>query len=220
MNQNPHPQRRTSTLNPHKYGKPILDPQVPRAIETTVSTMMLSRRQNQQITVTKRISGTQIGSFSANRGFEGLRGRYGFLQVPTGNCETPETRNQNIFAKANGLAKLAPRKKKKLLSRGKRDILLQSRNADEEKMTAKELERSKKWRDMAIPEQLNGTLHYHFPITKKVPFPRTSRGTCWLMSSWYKERSRASPIVGERQSGMNSSIPKHPNATIANQNPN
>jgi hypothetical protein len=60
-------------------------------------------------------------------------------------------------------------KRKKLLSRGKRDILLQPKKVqDEEKMTAKELERTQKWRDMAIVDNTNRTLHYRFPITKKV----------------------------------------------------
>lgn len=36
------------------------------------------------------------------------------------------------------------------------------------KMTAKEIERTKKWRDMAIIDRPNGAIHYLFPITKKV----------------------------------------------------
>jgi hypothetical protein len=61
-------------------------------------------------------------------------------------------------------------KRKKLLSRRKRDILLQPKKVqDEEKMTAKELERTQKWIDMAVVDNTDGTLHYRFPITKKVP---------------------------------------------------
>ena len=102
--------------------------------------------------------------------------RYGFLQIPTGNCEAPETRNQNVFAKGNGASNV-PTKKRLLTRRSKRDILLQPRNTDEEKLTAKELERTKKWRDMAVSEKpTNGSLHYSFPITKKVTLPFRKMG--------------------------------------------
>ena len=60
-------------------------------------------------------------------------------------------------------------KRSKLLSKKKEDILIEPPKADfETKMTAKEIERTKKWQDMAVVERPNGVIHYHFPITKKV----------------------------------------------------
>lgn len=60
-------------------------------------------------------------------------------------------------------------KRGKLLSKKKEDILIEPPKADfETKMTAKEIERTKKWQDMAVVERPNGVIHYHFPITKKV----------------------------------------------------
>jgi hypothetical protein len=54
------------------------------------------------------------------------------------------------------------------LSKSKDDILLQPRKFDEAKMTAKEFERTKKWRAMAVIARPEGIIGYQFPITKKV----------------------------------------------------
>ena len=59
-------------------------------------------------------------------------------------------------------------KQRKLLSKDRNDILRQPRKIDESKITAKEIERTKKWRNMATIERPNGGIHYRFPITKKV----------------------------------------------------
>ena len=158
MNRNHIP--RTTVSNPHKSGKRTLDLQH----GTSIVAAMLFLRQRLQTTLTKRIFLILIGSSQTED--VGLMSRYGFLQVPAGNCAAPESRNQDVFVKENGLHK--GKAKGKVLSRSKRDILLQPRNADDEKMTAKELERTKKWREMAIAEQPNGSLHYRFPVTKKV----------------------------------------------------
>ena len=58
--------------------------------------------------------------------------------------------------------------KRKILANTKGDILLSPRKSDEEKVREKEMERTKKWRDMAVIERPNGTIHYRFPITRKV----------------------------------------------------
>jgi hypothetical protein len=79
-------------------------------------------------------------------------------------------------------------------------------------MTEKELERTMKWRDMAIIDRPSGSIHYRFPLTKKVIFLREC-----IDSSWCNGRSREFLTVGERLSGMNSLIVKPQNAEIANQ---
>ena len=61
-----------------------------------------------------------------------------------------------------------PVRRKTLLSKSKDDILLQPRKFDEAKMTAKEFERTKKWRAMAVIARPEGIIGYQFPITKKV----------------------------------------------------
>jgi hypothetical protein len=63
----------------------------------------------------------------------------------------------------------------------------------------------KKWRNMVVIERPNGTIHYRFPMTRKVQFPFQSpllfESNC---GSWYSGRSKESRIVGELlQSGMN-----------------
>jgi hypothetical protein len=93
--------------------------------------------------------------------------------VPTSNADPPESRNRDVL-KENGSAKKTRGSgnkrpgKRKLLVKSKDDILVQPRKMDESKATAKELERTKKWRDMAVIERPNGSIHYSFPITKKV----------------------------------------------------
>jgi hypothetical protein len=56
----------------------------------------------------------------------------------------------------------------KLLTKAKDDILMQPRRTEETRLTAKEMRRAKKWRDMAIIDRPNGSIHYTFPMTKKV----------------------------------------------------
>lgn len=58
---------------------------------------------------------------------------------------------------------------KKLLSKAKDDILIQPRKPDfETKLVAKEIERARKWQNMAIIDRHTGIIQYHFPLTKKV----------------------------------------------------
>ena len=83
---------------------------------------------------------------------------------------------QNIFVKGNSVVK-ALRKKNYILS--------QLHNTDEEKTTAKKLEWTKKWRDKAVSEQLDGCHYYRFSITKKVP--PTLRGKVELILVETKE---------------------------------
>jgi len=71
-------------------------------------------------------------------------------------------------------------------------------------MTAKEFERTKKWRDMAVIARPDGIIGYQFPITKKV----LSHGGIGVYGSWCNGRSRESLIVGERMYGMNFSLLK------------
>ena len=100
--------------------------------------------------------------------------RYGFLRVQASNCDPPEVRNRDAVPKddRNGRksrrSSSVPARRKKLLTKSKDDILLQPRKIDEAKMTAKEFERTKKWRDMAVIARPNGIIGYQFPITKKV----------------------------------------------------
>jgi hypothetical protein len=62
-----------------------------------------------------------------------------------------------------------PKRRNKLIGKSKDDILIQPRTADfESKMTAKEIERAKKWKNMAIAQKPNGTINFQIPITKKV----------------------------------------------------
>src|SRR5208282_2957039 len=93
--------------------------------------------------------------------------RYGFLQVPSSNCEAPEVRNRAAVGNGSGSAHSGTIRRK-LLTKSKDDILIQPKKKNDVKMTAKELERTKKWRNMAIIDRPNGTIHYRFPVTKKV----------------------------------------------------
>jgi hypothetical protein len=100
-------------------------------------------------------------------------GRYGFLKIPSSNGDPPEERNRSAIetTTSNGQGKKSPEKHKKhkLLSKKREDILVEPPKPDfETKMTAKEIERTKKWQDMAVVERPDGIIHYHFPITKKV----------------------------------------------------
>jgi len=102
--------------------------------------------------------------------------RYGFLYIPSGNCQSPDSRNLSAVPKENGTVvrhSSVPRAaSRKLLTKSKDDILNQPRKVDVNKTTAKELERTKKWRDMAVIDRPNGTIHYRFPISKKVSSAR------------------------------------------------
>lgn len=92
------------------------------------------------------------------------------------NCDPPEMRHRAAVSAENEKSKessthdLDFSKQRKLLSKERNDILRLPRKVDESKMTAKEIERTKKWRDMATIERPNGGIHYRFPITKKVFF--------------------------------------------------
>ncbi len=99
--------------------------------------------------------------------------RYGFLKIPSSNGDPPEERNRSAIENMNdnGHGKKTPErhKKHKLLSKKREDILVEPPKPDfETKMTAKEIERTKKWQDMAVVERPDGIIHYHFPVTKKV----------------------------------------------------
>jgi hypothetical protein len=61
--------------------------------------------------------------------------------------------------------------KRKILVKSRDDILITPRKWDEEKLTAKEMERTKKWRNMAVIQRPNGTIHYSFPMSRKVQSP-------------------------------------------------
>lgn len=105
--------------------------------------------------------------------------RYGFLRMQSSNCDPPEARNRAALRSENGSSRKSmrassvdaeqPKRKNKLLGKSKDDILIPPRKADfETKMTAKEIERAKKWKDMAVMQKPNGTLQFKFPVTKKV----------------------------------------------------
>jgi hypothetical protein len=105
--------------------------------------------------------------------------RYGFLRIQSSNCDPPEARNRAALRSENGSSRKSmrassvdaeqPKRKNKLLGKSKDDILIPPRKADfETKMTAKEIERAKKWKDMAVMQKPNGTLQFKFPVTKKV----------------------------------------------------
>ena len=140
--------------------------------------------------------------------------RYGFLQVPSSNCEAPEVRNRAAVSNGNGLARNGSIRKK-LLTKSKDDILIQPKKMNDMKMSAKELERTKKWRDMAIIDRPNGTIHYLFPLTKKV-----SNHLVVVNDSWCNERSREFLIVGELLCGTNFWILKLQNSAIEKPNKN
>lgn len=139
--------------------------------------------------------------------------RYGFLRVPSSNCEAPEVRNRAAVANGNGLAHSGT-VRKKLLTKSKDDILIQPKKMNDVKMTtAKELERTKKWRDMAIIDRPSGTIRYIFPLSKKV-----SSYLIVFDSSWCNERSRGFLIVGELMCGTNFWMPKRQNSVIEKPN--
>ena len=107
--------------------------------------------------------------------------------------------------------------KRKILANTKDDILLSPRKSDEEKVRAKEMERTKKWRNMAVIERPNGTIQYRFPMTRKV-----SNSWTFLEAngSWCSGRSRAFRIVGGRQFGTNGWRIKPRNEETAKRKPN
>ena len=110
--------------------------------------------------------------------------------------------------------------RRKLLRKSKDDILIQPRKIDDVKMTAKELERAKKWRDMAVMDRPNRTVHYRFPVTKKVKEQKKELLGEKLTGSWCNERSREFLIVGELLCGMNFLILKLLNSMIEKLNSN
>ena len=114
--------------------------------------------------------------------------RYGFLVLQTSNCDPPEERNRAAVngTKSHRNCPDSPRRHKLLRTPSKRDILIQPRNQDDQKLTAKELERAKKWRDMAYIERPNGSIKYRFPVNKKL-LQRTFKGIpdCWRATVWH-----------------------------------
>lgn len=76
-------------------------------------------------------------------------------------------RNRAVVS-TNGTGSRNFSNRRKLLTKSKDDILIQPKKVNDIKMTEKEIERTKKWRDMAIIDRPNGTIHYRFPVTKKV----------------------------------------------------
>jgi hypothetical protein len=140
--------------------------------------------------------------------------RYGFLRVQSSNCDPPAARNRAALRPATATSRKSmrassvdaehPKRKNKLLTKSKDDILIQPRKADfETKMTAKEIERAKKWKHMAVAQKTNGTIHFHFPITKKVPHCEV-----WAYGRSYNGHSREFLIVGELLFGILSSTPR------------
>jgi hypothetical protein len=80
--------------------------------------------------------------------------RYGFLQVPTLNCDSPDQRNRDAVTPASSEGRIpssqssigssgekgpAPAKRKRL-AKSKDEILITTQKWDEEKITAKEME--------------------------------------------------------------------------------
>lgn len=114
--------------------------------------------------------------------------------MQSSNSDPPEKRNQSA---TNGNSKPSSSlSKHKLLAKKKKDILMQPR-MNESEMTAREIARAKKWRDMAVVERSTGEIHYRFPITKKViifrcqltkMIQRTFKGIpdCWRTQVWYE----------------------------------
>jgi hypothetical protein len=148
--------------------------------------------------------------------FWGVRSnfRYGFLRVQSSNCDPPKERNRAALRpqtatsrksmRASSVDAEHPKRKNKLLGKSKDDILIQPRKADfETKMTAKEIERAKKWKHMAVAQKPNGTIHFHFPITKKVRHRKE-----WADGRSCNGHSKGFPIVGELLCGILFSIPK------------
>ena len=67
------------------------------------------------------------------------------------------------------------------MSKAKDDILLTPRNFDQEKLMAKEMEWTKKWRNMAAIERPNGMIYYCFPMSRKVRAPLKNLGVNWSL---------------------------------------
>ena len=140
--------------------------------------------------------------------------RYGFLQVPSSNCEAPEVRNRAAVGNGNGLAHSGTIRRK-LLTKSKDDILIQPKKKNDVKMTAKELERTKNggiWRSLIdLMEQF--TIDFLSPR-------RLSTHLDKVDGSWFNERSRGFQIVGELLSGVNSWKLKPQNSVIEKPNKN
>ena len=98
--------------------------------------------------------------------------------MPSSNGDPPEARNRAPLRSRNGAKErrhssidLDRPRGRKLLGKSKDDILVQPRKDDfETKMTAKEIERAKKWQNMAAVERTKAKIHFRFPYTKKVVF--------------------------------------------------
>jgi hypothetical protein len=146
--------------------------------------------------------------------------RYGFLRVPSSNCESPEFRNRAAVPTESGSSRYHLNNnpvRRNLLTKSKDDILVQPRKVNDTKMIAKEIERTKKWRNMAIIDRPNGTIHYRFAFTNKVR--HLFQGSS-LICSWSNGRSRGFLIVGELLSGTNSLKFKQLNSAIVKLNAN
>jgi hypothetical protein len=99
--------------------------------------------------------------------------------------------NENGNSKKSGNKQTAGPMRRKLLLKVKDDILIQPKKVEAAKMTEKELERTKKWRDMAVIDRPYGSILYRFPFTKKVIY------LCECIdSSWCNGRSREFLIAG------------------------
>ena len=79
--------------------------------------------------------------------------RYGFLQVPSSNCEAPDQRNRAALTPSSSEGRIPSSQssigsgekgstpvKRKILAKSRDDILLTPRKWDEEKVMAKEME--------------------------------------------------------------------------------
>jgi hypothetical protein len=91
-----------------------------------------------------------------------------------------------------------------LLGKTKDDILIQPQKGDfEEKLHAKEIERARKWQNMAIIERPNGSIHFRFPLSKKVGVLIDG-----VDDSCSNGRSKGFLIAGEQSCGTSFWIPR------------
>jgi len=134
------------------------------------------------------------------------------LKVQSSNCDPPDVRNQLVFY-GNGSSpgrKLVRHyillgdssRAAKFLGKSKDDILIPPRKANlENKLTAKELERVKKWQNMAVVERPGGGILYRFPVSKKV-LQRTFKGIpdCWRTTVWHDWLDSQAQQRGDRES--------------------
>lgn len=118
----------------------------------------------------------------------------------------------NGTSKKSGNKQTAPPVRRRLLSKSKDDILNQPKRIEESKMNEKELERTMKWRDMAVIDRPDGSIHYRFPLTKKVIssvngikkqlVQRTFKGIpdCWRTTVWHEFLTAQATKRGDRES--------------------